>query len=218
MPGAAKVHADEEADRLSSSASQGPPCRASAEALERVKVGLILTDGSARLRFVNRAAEAQLTGPHFFVVDGRLQAAACGSTDRLHRAIRDVTTSAAAREHILEIVARQEEPARLIIVAPLPLRFEEGPEQVLAMVIVPAEGVQLLNPSRADQFELTRAEIRLLQALVNGRRIGTYAAEAGIALSTAKTHLSSLFDKTGERRQADLIRRALSDSRLRQLL
>jgi hypothetical protein len=55
----------------------------------------------------------------------------------------------------------------------------------------------------------------LLTALVSGERLSAYASEARISLSTAKTHLRSLFDKTGERRQADLIRRALASPMLR---
>ena len=60
-------------------------------------------------------------------------------------------------------------------------------------------------------FKLTDAEARLLCALVAGERIADYAVRTKVSLATAKTHLGALFNKTGERRQSDLIRRALSD-------
>lgn len=60
-------------------------------------------------------------------------------------------------------------------------------------------------------FNLTPAEARLLSALVEGERLTDYAGRIGIKTTTAKTHLRGLFAKTGETRQADLIRRAISD-------
>jgi DNA-binding CsgD family transcriptional regulator len=191
-------------------------CRAAVQALERTGVGLIVTDGSAGIRFVNGVAQPQLNGPLLLAAKGRLQAALPGSTARLHQAIRDVTATATARDHILTLVAGAGGPTRHVLVAPLPLRPDHSGEQVLAMVILPAPGGQFTQPRCPDLLELTGAEARLLQAIVKGQRIGSYAAQAGIALSTAKTHLRSLFDKTGERRQADLIRRVLSDPRLRE--
>ncbi len=67
--------------------------------------------------------------------------------------------------------------------------------------------VEQIRFSRA--YNLTPAEARLLSALVSGERMSEYAQRRGISVTTAKSHLRALFDKTGERRQADLIRRAL---------
>ncbi len=73
-----------------------------------------------------------------------------------------------------------------------------------------------IEHSRLRQsFGLTPAEARLLGALIAGERLPDYARRHGVSPTTARTHLRSLFDKTGERRQSDLIRRALSDPVLR---
>ena len=88
---------------------------------------------------------------------------------------------------------------------------------VLSIVFVLAGGSA---PAPAEArlqaaYGLTKAEARLLRALMGGMRLADYAAEAGVSGSTVKTHLKNLFDKTGERRQSDLIRRALSNPLLR---
>jgi DNA-binding CsgD family transcriptional regulator len=59
-------------------------------------------------------------------------------------------------------------------------------------------------------FGLTGGELRVLQGLVEGAAPAEIAAMYGIANSTVRTHLVSLFRKTGTRRQVELVRLALS--------
>ena len=54
-------------------------------------------------------------------------------------------------------------------------------------------------------FDLTPAEARLLQALAGGLRLQSYAASVGVQTSTVRTQLTSIFNKTGTKRQADLL-------------
>lgn len=55
-------------------------------------------------------------------------------------------------------------------------------------------------------FGLTQAESRVLEALYKGCSIPQAAHMLGVARSTARTHLQRIFDKTGVRRQGDLMR------------
>jgi DNA-binding CsgD family transcriptional regulator len=61
----------------------------------------------------------------------------------------------------------------------------------------------------AATFRLTPAETRVLASLLAGRTLAETATELGVATATAKTHLESIFSKTGVTRQADLIRLGL---------
>jgi DNA-binding CsgD family transcriptional regulator len=54
-------------------------------------------------------------------------------------------------------------------------------------------------------FGLTPAELRLLQPLMRGEMLQASCELLGISLDTGKTHLRSIFRKTGVRRQADLV-------------
>lgn len=61
-------------------------------------------------------------------------------------------------------------------------------------------------------FGLTNAERRLLSILFEGSSLADAAHSLGVARTTARTHLQRVFDKTGSRRQADLLRTvALAD-------
>ncbi|AJP58663.1 hypothetical protein UC34_20420 [Pandoraea vervacti] len=55
-------------------------------------------------------------------------------------------------------------------------------------------------------FGLSPAEARLAQALAEGREVAQYAQDVNIAVNTARAQLRHIFDKTGCRRQADLLR------------
>jgi DNA-binding CsgD family transcriptional regulator len=56
-------------------------------------------------------------------------------------------------------------------------------------------------------FDLTTGEARVALALADGRTIGEAAQELGISRETARTHLRSIFAKTGVSRQSGLMRK-----------
>jgi DNA-binding CsgD family transcriptional regulator len=58
----------------------------------------------------------------------------------------------------------------------------------------------------AAEFGLTPAEARLLAVLFEGCSVPQAAERLGVARTTARTHLQRVFDKTGARRQGDLMR------------
>lgn len=113
--------------------------------------------------------------------------------------------------------------------SPGPIVFHRGPERVpVAMRIVPI-GRALLSAGLPDGpiaiawlvdtgtvgdeveclrklFKLTQAEARLTEALADGASLVEAASRVDITRSTAKTHLDSIFSKTGCRRQAQLVR------------
>jgi DNA-binding CsgD family transcriptional regulator len=83
-------------------------------------------------------------------------------------------------------------------------------EQCLVLLRDPSKerAVQIVNVTR--HFGLTKAEQGLLDVLVQGASLSDAAQMLGVARSTARTHLQHLFDKTGKRRQVDLLRMVAS--------
>jgi DNA-binding CsgD family transcriptional regulator len=67
---------------------------------------------------------------------------------------------------------------------------------------------QIVDVTR--HFGLTKAEQGLLDILAQGASLPDAAQMLGVARSTARTHLQRLFDKTGKRRQVDLLRMVAS--------
>ena len=55
-------------------------------------------------------------------------------------------------------------------------------------------------------FKLTPTELRVLLAIVEVGGVPEVAAALGVAVTTVKTHLGRLFEKTGATRQADLVK------------
>ncbi len=58
----------------------------------------------------------------------------------------------------------------------------------------------------AKAYKLTSSEIRVLYAVAEEEGIGKVAEMLGISGETVRTHLKHIFEKTGKRRQADLIK------------
>lgn len=58
----------------------------------------------------------------------------------------------------------------------------------------------------AKLYRLTGTEVRVLQGIVDIGGIPKVAKALGISEGTTKTHLKSLFAKTGSNRQVDLVK------------
>ena len=59
-------------------------------------------------------------------------------------------------------------------------------------------------------FGLTRAEARLMAALADGQTMQAVAHRQGVTVATVRTHLESVYAKTGARRQAQVVRLAMA--------
>jgi DNA-binding CsgD family transcriptional regulator len=64
-----------------------------------------------------------------------------------------------------------------------------------------SESIDLLR----CRFGLTPAEARLALQLVAGETLRSAAAKMGISYETVRTHLKTIFNKTGTCRQAELV-------------
>jgi DNA-binding CsgD family transcriptional regulator len=62
-------------------------------------------------------------------------------------------------------------------------------------------------------YSLTAAEARFALEILAGDGIQAAADRLGISKATARTHLSRIFAKTGTRRQAELVRMLISQSK-----
>jgi DNA-binding CsgD family transcriptional regulator len=54
-------------------------------------------------------------------------------------------------------------------------------------------------------YDLSRAEARVASLLVQGKSVREVAEGLRVSLNTARTHLKRIFEKTGTRRQAELM-------------
>ena len=83
-----------------------------------------------------------------------------------------------------------------------------------AAMFIRKAGLDLPSPPEAvaNEFKLTPAEVRVLFAIVQIGGVPEVAPVLGISEQTVKTHLHRIFEKTGTRRQADLVKLVASYS------
>jgi DNA-binding CsgD family transcriptional regulator len=80
-----------------------------------------------------------------------------------------------------------------------------------AIFVAPATSPpRLPGDALALLCELTPAELRIFELIVEGRTQREIASDLSIAPSTVKTHLLRVFEKTGCNRQASLVKLATS--------
>jgi DNA-binding CsgD family transcriptional regulator len=85
--------------------------------------------------------------------------------------------------------------------------IEDG--EVLITFDVPEAAERRLNYARSV-FSLSPAQLRLANELVAGHRLTEAARNLDVSVTTLRTQLRRMFDKTGQRTQAGLVRALLS--------
>ena len=109
--------------------------------------------------------------------------------------------------------ATEEEDEAPVVAHVLPLaggevRSRLQPAAVAAVFVNPKVDDAASAQAVAATYGLTPAEMRVLTRMLTGSTVAEAAADLGVAPTTARTHLDSIFAKTGVSRQSELIRLA----------
>lgn len=201
--------------------------RALAEgALDRVPAAVCITDGSARVLFMNRAAEDLVAAADGLTIDarGQLAAALPRQTDALRLAVGQAVATADRQGDTAGTALRLRRPSRRpdlrALVIPSHPHAAYRPAAVDGGSPAPSALLFITAPERAprpsadrirDLHDLTAAEARVVAAVAGGASVAETAVRLGIAESTVRQHLKQAFHKTGTRGQPDLVRLILSD-------
>jgi DNA-binding CsgD family transcriptional regulator/PAS domain-containing protein len=186
--------------------------RAVAATLDNLSAGVVVVAKDSRILHANEAARLMFKtdGPvrsfkgKLSAMDG---AAARELTEAIAFAQRDEAMIGATGIGI----ALKSASGAVAIAHVLPLAYGElrtrlMPQAIAAVFVMQTEDKLLADMSAiARNFGLTPAETHLLEHLAQGATLTDVSRILGISLTTAKTHLSHIFSKTGVTRQADLI-------------
>jgi DNA-binding CsgD family transcriptional regulator len=94
------------------------------------------------------------------------------------------------------------------------IRQGDAGESLAILFLTDPETALIADKNRwQQQFGLTAAEANLALEIVKGDGRRASAERLGISISTARAHLTHIFEKTGTRRQAALVRLLLSRGR-----
>jgi DNA-binding CsgD family transcriptional regulator/PAS domain-containing protein len=186
------------------------------EALDALRCAVLLTDERGAILYANRSADDMLRvhGP-VRAVRGVLQAKAPAAAKELRAAIGLAARDEAQIGRTGLSILLSEPGALPVFAHVLPMRGGElrtrlDPAAVAAVFIGTAPDEQAAADLIAAAYGLTPAETRVLTSLLVGRTLAETAAALGVAPTTAKTHLDSIFGKTGTARQAELVRLSAS--------
>jgi DNA-binding CsgD family transcriptional regulator/PAS domain-containing protein len=185
-----------------------------ARTLDGLRAAVILVDAGGRIVHANAAAVALLSdGRVIQAVNGALTASA-RQADRRLRAVFNAAAEgdrAIGKEGIaLPLLGKTGE--RYVAHA-LPLTSRDRGHAgrthgAVAAIFIHKACLEAPSPpvAIAEAFGLTMAEVRVLFAIVEVGGVPEVAETLGVAASTVRTHLGRLYEKTGVRRQADLVK------------
>ncbi len=185
-----------------------------ADTLDGLDAGLCLVDERGRIIHANAPGQAILDARDILCdVGGRL--AACDA--EVNQTLREVFAAAGEGDAALGTkgiaVPLIGKDGERYIAHALPLTSGARRRAGLAYTAVAALFVRktaLAMSSRSEVigkvFRLTPTELRVLLAIVEVGGVPEVAAALGVADTTVRTHVGRLFEKTGVKRQADLVK------------
>jgi DNA-binding CsgD family transcriptional regulator len=181
-----------------------PLCRDVLDALQIPVFGL---DAGSKLRLVNKPGEALIRAGCWVTGTGGVLGASSTvlAPHDLTGALNRLRTGLSTTVLLTEGSTRRQ---AVVTAAPLSntLRSPSAQSVISGFVwIIPcdAEGGSVRNLGRL--FKLTRAEMALLDGLVHGAGLSEAATALHISIHTARTHLKTIFRKTGRRTQSQLL-------------
>jgi DNA-binding CsgD family transcriptional regulator len=183
------------------------------DALAQMAAAVFLVDSTGCISFTNDKGEALLSQANIL---RRIQSVLAAVDPKANRMLKDALAAAGRGDKVLStrgvvipLTKSQDERwlAHIISLAPVSRRQQLRVAAVAAVLVRKAE-LNIAAPLETlmNIYKLTAMEVRVLQAVVKIGGTPAVAEALGISETTVKTHLKGLFDKTGARRQADLVK------------
>jgi DNA-binding CsgD family transcriptional regulator len=177
-----------------------------ARAIDALALSMLIVDGKGAILHLNVGAERLLNSRNSGLVckDNHLLAADYVCKNRLATLIAQATGYPAVGGAMFLGGGQN----RQLLVTPLPAAspFAQDWQTPLALVLVIEAGKNLSSLQLLGAlYNLSPAELRVASALLAGKSPEEYAQEAGVSMNTVRSQLKNLFQKTGARRQSELV-------------
>jgi len=180
-------------------------------ALDRLTVGIAIVDPQLRLVYANEIAGQLLAEPEsaLGLRTGRVFARNAQDQAALKRlivqALVPVHEAGSGRIHLLARAAGAEGCNLSLCLLPVPPSYGLPSASPCAMIAIrPLQAAADLVLAAQQLFGLTETEAKFASALASGLSLAEAAAEQHVRISTARTHLARIFQKTGMRQQSQI--------------
>jgi DNA-binding CsgD family transcriptional regulator len=174
-----------------------------ARVLDEIDHGLMLVDLTGRVLHANHPARCELASAQALCEQGGMLA---GSDDGRQRQIRQALKDAAHDGRSIVELEHHDNPLSLAFI---PMASLPGGriDTVLIMCSKRQNCASLTMQMFARANRLTRAEQNVLRQLCDGHRAEEIAGLQGIRVSTVRTHIKSVREKTGSSSVREIVHR-----------
>lgn len=165
-----------------------------ATALDEIDYGLLVVDATGRLRCRNHAARLALDAAPMplRIVGDRLDAPDPENARQLADAVRN------AAEHGLRRQLRMIRAGRSLALSVVPMPAADGGARTALVILAKQQLCEALSiQAFAAAHRLTSSETRVLAALTRGDAPTAIATRRNVAISTVRTQIHSIREKTG---------------------
>jgi len=177
------------------------------QALDDVRVPIFAVNVRGEIALANQAGDELITGKRWIAVNRNTLVPASGllCPDEFRQALVRLRRGAGSTVLLTDGPSRQQ---AIMTAVPCPTA---SPLQVFTGSIAGIVWLVRCSPPSSpvkglgQLFKLTSAEIRLLQYLVEGVRLKDAADQLHVSVNTVRTQLKSIFRKTGQRTQGQLL-------------
>jgi DNA-binding CsgD family transcriptional regulator len=181
------------------------------ELLDALAAGILLTDPSGRVLYMNHAAKCYVkNGDALSVVNQRLKPRDDAVRASLMTAIAECQERAAESPSCLSSIPLPGVNTSGLVASILPLDQSKNltlHSEITAAVFLeaPIEKTHLPSEAFAKLYGLTDGELRMLISISLSYNVEEAAAGIGIKTCTAKTHLQHIYEKTGTTKLSQLL-------------
>ncbi len=181
------------------------------ESLQYLPSGVLILDRWRRVLFANAAAESLFRHSHGFNLnDGVLETAHSPLRKKFSDEVNQVFKTGVPSAVLLKSPDGPRGtgmPCYLLRLPEVSESYQLGGDPAILVLVPQAapsapEAVALLR----TLYSLSRREADLATAVANGATPQDYAKKAGLEISTVRSQLKSVFQKTGTHRQTELVR------------
>lgn len=191
--------------------------------LDSVPKAILLLNRSGAVIYANAAADRLLSAADgLSVSDRRLEATSPGARKSLDRLLRDAVVVPFPTRHkrrVTKVPRISGGHPYVVRAAPIETTPDiadtnDLPNSPHLLVTISDPEAQHSAPAAGELqviYGLTPAEANLAVELSRGATLARVAERQGIAVSTVRKYLRSVFDKTGTHRQAELVQRLVTE-------